>query len=263
MPNGTSNINFSEIFQKLGLGGAYAEKYLPLVEDPGGYFDFGEKYDKFFPGAEIYREQFTKLFGGGEGSLAEKERTLLGDVAEKYRLGSEAETEKYRLGTESAEQRYEIGTEQAQTTGTQQLLNLVGQLKKMGTKFAGFGAKERLEGTTREDIGEQYATTRDVLGRQKEQTFDVLGTQKEQAFDILGAQKERGTRLVGDEMERLLGGAQSLWGDYIASLLGAGTNIMASFPTNLMAGGGMTTGGTSWGGAPPSGAAEWSPFGGV
>ena len=132
MPNGNQSLlSFTDIFSQLGM----SDQYLGLLQDPTKYFGLGQEYEKFFPGAEMYQQQLTKLLGTGgwdRGSLAEREATLSGQV----------------------QQQYGLGRQKAGTMGTQSLLGLGQQFRQQQAKsgFGGSGALQAAYGTGQQEV---------------------------------------------------------------------------------------------------------------
>ena len=181
MPNGNQSLlSFTDIFSQLGMG----DQYLGVLQDPTKYFGLGQEYKKFFPGAEMYQQQLTKLLGTGEGSLAEREATLGGQV----------------------QQQYGLGRQQATGQGTQSLLGLGQQFRQQQAKsgFAGSGALQSAYGTGQQEVGREYGQRLGMLGEQRER--GMFGVEE----DISGL-RGQAQSLLGQYVQSLFGIGRDIW----------------------------------------------------
>ena len=181
MPNGNQSLlSFTDIFSQLGMG----DQYLGVLQDPTKYFGLGQEYAKFFPGAEMYQQQLTKLLGTGEGSLAEREATLGGQV----------------------QQQYGLGRQQATGQGTQSLLGLGQQFRQQQAKsgFAGSGALQSAYGTGQQEVGREYGQRLGMLGEQRER--GMFGVEE----DISGL-RGQAQSLLGQYVQSLFGIGRDIW----------------------------------------------------
>jgi hypothetical protein len=181
MPNGNQSLlSFTDIFSQLGMG----DQYLGVLQDPTKYFGLGQEYKKFFPGAEMYQQQLTKLLGTGEGSLAEREATLGGQV----------------------QQQYGLGRQQATGQGTQSLLGLGQQFRQQQAKsgFAGSGALQSAYGTGQQEVGREYGQRLGMLGEQRER--GMFGVEE----DIAGLRGDAQS-LMGQYIQSLFGIGRDIW----------------------------------------------------
>jgi len=229
MPNGNQSLlSFTDIFSQLGLD----DKYLGMLQDPSKYFGLGQEYAKFFPGAEMYQQQLSTLLGTGEGSLAEREATLRGQVEQRYGIGTRGAEARYGLGTQATEERFRYGREQERERGTQSFLGLGEQFRQQQaqTGFTGGGAVKSGYSTAQQDITRGYGQRVGALGAARQQRLGELGASRTQAMEEFGAGKQRGMFGVEEDIAGLRGQAQSLMGQYIQSLFGIGRDIWASMP---------------------------------
>ena len=229
MPNGNQSLlSFTDIFSQLGLD----DKYLSMIQDPSKYFGLGQEYAKFFPGAEMYQQQLSTLLGTGEGSLAEREATLRGQVEQRYGIGTRGAEARYGLGTQATEERFRYGREQERERGTQSFLGLGEQFRQQQaqTGFTGGGAVKSGYSTAQQDITRGYGQRVGALGAARQQRLGELGASRTQAMEEFGAGKQRGMFGVEEDIAGLRGQAQSLMGQYIQSLFGIGRDLWASMP---------------------------------
>ena len=181
MPNGNQSLlSFTDIFSQLGMG----DQYLGVLQDPTKYFGLGQEYEKFFPGAEMYQQQLSTLLGTGEGSLAEREATLGGQV----------------------QQQYGLGRQQATGQGTQSLLGLGQQFRQQQAKsgFAGAGALQSAYGTGQQEVGREHGQRLDMLGEQRERGMFGVGE------DISGL-RGQAQSLLGQYVQSLFGIGRDIW----------------------------------------------------
>ena len=181
MPNGNQSLlSFTDIFSQLGLD----DKYLSMIQDPTKHFGLGQEYKKFFPGAEMYQQQLTKLLGTGEGSLAEREATLSGQV----------------------QQQYGLGRQKAGTMGTQSLLGLGQQFRQQQAQsgFGGSGALKAGYGTGQQQVGREYGQQLGMLGEQRER--GMFGVEE----DIAGLRGDAQS-LMGQYIQSLFGIGRDIW----------------------------------------------------
>jgi hypothetical protein len=181
MPNGNQSLlSFTDIFSELGMD----DKYLSLIQDPTKYFGLGQEYKKFFPGAEMYQQQLSTLLGTGEGSIAEREATLSGQV----------------------QQQYGLGRQKAGTMGTQSLLGLGQQFRQQQAKsgFGGSGALQAAYGTGQQQVGREYGQQLGMLGEQRER--GMFGVEE----DISGL-RGQAQSLWGQYIESMFGIGRDIW----------------------------------------------------
>jgi len=181
MPNGNQSLlSFTDIFSQLGLD----DTYLSMIQDPTKHFGLGQEYKKFFPGAEMYQQQLTKLLGTGEGSLAEREATLSGQV----------------------QQQYGLGRQKAGTMGTQSLLGLGQQFRQQQAQsgFGGSGALKAGYGTGQQQVGREYGQQLGMLGEQRER--GMFGVEE----DIAGLRGDAQS-LMGQYIQSLFGIGRDIW----------------------------------------------------